>query len=505
MTAQQFGIESVHRRPRISMRFRLTLWMIVIFSVILWTTEAIFLLYQNTAIDRVTEARLEERGQAIRHRITDHLPGITIENLQELVDSEFQFSRFGPVHVELLDPFAQRVLRGGKGKVPAEILAAIDPKEPTTMYRRMAPEVYKNFEKHYTESVTVPFLHGGKYLFLFIATSDLTAANLRALMQQVLVLAAIIGPLTAAISGWFIAGIAVAPFERLGDFAQRLGPESIGEELDFESGDTEVAKLTHELDDARQRLRAGFTAQERFLSNVSHEIKTPIAVMLTQAQTIDRTNCPPHINEYLDEISEEMMRLGQLVESFLMLTRVQDSARLGRLEVYAANDLVMDSLDNCLPMAHQRDIRLEAHLLDSDDQIDAAILSEKQLLITMLDNLVRNAIRFSPPEGTVRIRCAANNTSIHVSVSDDGPGIPPEIIDHIFDRFAQASEEHRSGRGHGLGLTIAQGIAELHDGSISAANRTTGGAIFTVVLPRCRRESPDDDDTVVESGPSRSA
>ncbi|MCA9296259.1 MAG: HAMP domain-containing histidine kinase [Phycisphaerales bacterium] len=474
-----------------SMRLRLTLWMMVIFSVILWTTEGIFLLYQNSAINRVTEESLLDRAQRIKQRITERMPGITIDEIQNIANEEFQFSRFGHVYVELVDMLGRRIIRGGPGQVPSDLIAKFDPNQPRSQYHRLTPEQTEQFAEDYPESVTVPIVHNGTNSLLFIATTDPTATNLRALMRQVLVLAAMIGPLTAAISGWFIAGIAVAPFERLGTFAQRLGPESIGEELTFSSANSEVAKLSRELDEARQRLQAGFKSQERFLSNVSHEIKTPIAVMLTEAQTIDRTGCPTHINDFLDAVGEEMMRLGKLVESFLTLTRLQDGAKLSRLKRYAANDLVMDSLDHCLAMAEQHDVRFDAELLESDDLIDAAILGEHRLLITMLDNLIRNAIRFSPPGGTVRVRCAANNEHIHVSVGDDGPGIPPEIIDHVFDRFAQASDEHRRGRGHGLGLAIAQGIAELHNGSISASNRPAGGAMFTVALPRDRLKSTD--------------
>ena len=204
MTAQASGIASVYRGPRMSMRLRLTLWMMVIFSVILWTTEGIFLLYQNSAINRVTEESLLDRAQRIKQRITERMPGVTIDEIQNIANEEFQFSRFGHVYVELVDMLGRRIIRGGPGQVPSDLIAKFDPNQPRSQYHRLTPEQTEQFAEDYPESVTVPIVHNGTNSLLFIATTDPTATNLRALMRQVLVLAAMIGPLTAAISGWFI-------------------------------------------------------------------------------------------------------------------------------------------------------------------------------------------------------------------------------------------------------------------------------------------------------------
>jgi signal transduction histidine kinase len=316
-----------------------------------------------------------------------------------------------------------------------------------------------------------------------LATSDQFVDRKMALVTRALVLTGVVGPIAAAIAGWFIGGIAVAPFERLRRLASGLRPESVGRSLEFDSSNSEVSRLTEELDRARQRMMEGFASQERFLSNVSHEIKTPISVMLLEAQTLDTDGAPEHVRDFVESVGEEMHRLGKLVESFLTLTRVRDGKGIARIMRCGVNDLVMDSAEHCTPMARQHRVTLSPGLLASEETMDASIAGEPELLRTMLDNLVRNAIRFSPVDDRVEIRASVADGSASIVVRDHGPGIPESLLTTIFDRFAQAGDEQRKGRGHGLGLAIAQGIAELHGGRISVENCEDRGCSFEIVLP----------------------
>jgi signal transduction histidine kinase len=166
----------------------------------------------------------------------------------------------------------------------------------------------------------------------------------------------------------------------------------------------------------------------------------------------------------------------------------------------------MESFEHCLPMAQQYGVRLHPSLLDAEDEVDTNLMGEPALLQSMLDNLVRNAIRFSPEEGTVEIALERAGQVVRLSVRDRGKGIPEGRLDQIFDRFAQAPEERRRGRGHGLGLEIAQGIAELHGGSIRAENRSGGGAAFIVTLPVSGpTDGPEEDGEVQDEAEAPSA
>jgi signal transduction histidine kinase len=184
----------------------------------------------------------------------------------------------------------------------------------------------------------------------------------------------------------------------------------------------------------------------------------------------------------MQTVEEEMMRLGNLVESFLTLTRIQSGRGPTILKRYCVNDLVFDSISDCSMMADQHRVTLVPTLLAQEGTVDAAVVGDPDLLRTLVENLIRNSIRFSPEHSAVDIGASVHDGQAIIRVRDSGPGIPPDRLKTIFDRFAQANDSERRGRGHGLGLTIAKGIAELHGGNVEASNRDPRGCEFVVRL-----------------------
>ncbi|MEZ6242074.1 MAG: HAMP domain-containing sensor histidine kinase [Phycisphaerales bacterium] len=481
--------------PRLSLRLRLTLWVVAIFTLIQWTTGVIFWLYQRAAIREMYEAVLAEKAEPLSEGVSNLFPDdLHAANLNSLAQGELGWGVISRYALDVFDEAGKSQVLDRAPFVDAAdlpIREALKTGAPAYTWLDLEPLGSTDPAAHSTATIVYPFEQDGRRYVLVIAASDAFAQRQLALLERVLALAGVIGPLAAGVAGWFIAGVAISPLERLRGFASRLGPESIGEALGVDEAESkEVARLSWELEEARQRIQAAFKAQERFLSNVSHEIKTPISVMLIEAQTLPREGLPEDVNAYLDSVEEEMLRLGRLVESFLTLTRVQDGKGLTRELEYPANDMVMDCVDHCLALAEQYRVRLSPRLLEGEHDADTIVCGEPELLRTLLDNLVRNAIRFSPQGQAVEISMQRVNASVLFHVQDRGPGIPPDQLTAIFDRFAQTEEEQRRGRGHGLGLEIAQGIAELHGGRIIADNREGGGAVFTVTLPV--KEDEDD-------------
>ncbi len=473
--------------PRLTLRVRLTLWVVAIFTLIHWGSGGVFWLYQRAAIKQMYRDLLSEKATAIAEPVATLLPGIPLSNLETIARRELRWEWFGRYRIDVLRPDGRSDVSGREDIfIASELPVAASLATRGVTFTTSALSTQDNPEtgarrKHLA---MLPIGAPNEPRLLVIEVSDAYAQRQLSLLRRVLLLAGAIGPLAATIAGWFIAGVAVAPLDRLRGFARNLGPESFGQELPFDKDDsTEVARLSREIEDARQRIQTAFQAQGRFLSNVSHEIKTPISVLMLEAQTLPRDNMPKAFTDFLDSAEEEMVRLGALVESFLTLTRVQDGKGVHRELECAANDLVIDSVDHCLPMAQQHHVRLSPRLLDSERDMDTIVCGEPELLRTMLDNLIRNAIRFSPNGEAIHITLERDADELRVCVLDRGPGIPDDQLEVIFDRFAQAEGGKRSGRGHGLGLEIARGIAELHGGDIAAGNREGGGACFTITLP----------------------
>ena len=330
----------------------------------------------------------------------------------------------------------------------------------------------------------------GRDYFVVLTTSDVSATEMQELTTRMIAAAIPIGILPIALSAYLIAGFAVRPLADIRELAQRLSPESIDQSIENAPASSEVSEVRKELELARQRIEAGFAAQERFMSNVSHELKTPIAVVLTGAQALKADELPRSAKEFLRGMTEELEKLARVVDNFLLLTRVRhNKGIIPALESCALRDVLLDSYAGCSSMAAMHKVRLSLRVPEGDD-MDATVEGNVDLLRIIFDNIIRNAIRFSPEGETVEVEAVASPSQISVHVRDSGPGIPPALLPRLFDRFAQSKDEERRGRGHGLGLEIALGIAELHSGTISVSNRDPKGCEFVVVLPRLQTGDP---------------
>ncbi|MCA9277577.1 MAG: hypothetical protein H6815_02175 [Phycisphaeraceae bacterium] len=470
----------------VSLRTRLTLWVFAIYVLIKLVTGCGYYLIQRENAQREFDTMLLERASNMVAAIEGTLPSISATELYNLSNKELGFVQFERFAVDVVDHEGKSIVNDVERwpkTIQSLALPAIENDAPLQGDLRDETPVFENTQGT-PRAIALPLTDSfGSHFALIVVTTDAYIDRQLAMISRVLVIGASLGSIASLISGWFIAGIAVQPLHRLKEIAGQLRPESISHELTIDSKNAEVAELTDELNQARERISNAFAAQERFLSNISHEIKTPIATLLLEAQTLKRDQLDENAAYFVDSTEEEMRRLGKLVESFLMLTRVQDGRDLERRDTYPANELVMDSVENCAVMAEQYGVQLVPTLLDNDGTIDAVVIGDSELLRTMIDNLLRNAIRFAPKGSDVRISTTCKDSCLYVAVSDKGPGLPPELLDKIFDRFVQSKEEVRRGRGHGLGLSIAQSIAELHDGEITVRNLETAGAEFTVRVP----------------------
>jgi len=312
---------------------------------------------------------------------------------------------------------------------------------------------------------------------------------------RVVIIGRVISLGAAAIAVWFIAGAAVRPLADIERLATEMRPEHMpNADLLHESG-SETTRLQQELSAAFERIEEGYRAQSRFLTNVSHELKTPISVILAQAQTLPRYGgLPERVVEFHDSVTSEMRRLGRMIESFLLLSRVREGKTRISDRRHLVNELVMDAVINSADMAELHRVRVAPTLAESESGSDLLCFGDPYLLQTALDNLLRNAIRFSPNGERVEVTVSEEDGQAVIRVRDYGPGVPEDQLETIFDRFAQADDEHRHGRGNWLGLEIARSIAELHGGSVGARNRDPG-AEFMIRLPLMsdsRAAAPDE-------------
>lgn len=329
--------------------------------------------------------------------------------------------------------------------------------------------------------LTLPFRYGDGFYYLQALTP--ARPSLGPYSELVLV-SGPVGLIAALVASWLIAGRAVAPIHRLSKAARSVSPTNLGERLRLATTDHEVSKLQAELNSALERLEEGYRAQERFISNISHELKTPIAVLLTESQVVQLgPGSLERFRHYAQRVEEEMQRLGTLVEHFLTMARSDLAQGPPLVQRVSVNDLVIDSVQHCSIFAQRGGIHLVPHLLSPEESaVEPVVAGDPELLRTMLDNVVRNAVAHSPAGGAIDIEVLPEGERIVLAVRDHGPGIPPEYLERVFDRLVRVPGTARPG-GTGLGLAITKNIAQLHDGSVRVANAEGGGSRFEIRLP----------------------
>lgn len=469
---------------------RLTLWVVLIASLVQFTVSLVALLYQASSVRSLYDDQLKMRAESIIESLPLNPGDADADRLRLLAERSSLQVFFDQVRIAIFDLNGRLVAFDPTNPPPEEPKAVIRAIENGIgAHADWTADSNWRSEPQSTphRSYAMPIVAGDTALpglVLWISTSDRYAQQRIESVWLAVALTAFAGMLGSAVAGWYIAGIAVRPLDQLRTDIASISPGHMSLQSSEGSEDPEVTYLREELDRAMERIEQGYAAYGRFIANVSHELKTPIAVSLTEAEVL---LTDPEIGEraerFAQSIAEEMTRLGSLVESFLTLTRVRDGNLNSSLKDYPINELVMDSLEHCAAFAKQNGVSLNPSLLDHDETIKSCI--DAHLMRTAIDNLIRNAIRFTPVGERIDITASYREEDrfVVISVRDFGPGIPEELIPNLFNRFSQAESEVRTNRGTGLGLEIAQGIAELHGGNISVTNLDKG-CRFSIELPR---------------------
>jgi signal transduction histidine kinase len=221
--------------------------------------------------------------------------------------------------------------------------------------------------------------------------------------------------------------------------------------------------------------------KDDFLATLSHELRTPLSAILIWLDLLRTEGLSPRAGRALEMIDRSALNLSQLIGELLDVSRIVAGKLILNPHPLSLPDLVEAVLESARPAASARRIRLRAEVDRSLDRVFA----DGSRLRQALENLVANAVKFTPRAGAVEVRLSAAHDRAVLSVRDTGVGIAPDLLPHVFERFRQGdSSSTRAQQGLGLGLTIAQHIVELHQGSISAESPGVGrGSVFTIEIP----------------------
>ncbi len=281
--------------------------------------------------------------------------------------------------------------------------------------------------------------------------------------------------LSAVLSHWM-----VRPFKRITSSLNHATENPLGEEIKV--GDfVETRRVSEAYNKTLKQLKRLDESRQQFVSNVSHELKTPITSIRVLADSLmGQEEIPVELyREFMSDISEEIDRESQIIEDLLSLVRLDRSSTELNITQINVNELLEGTLKRLRPIAQQKNVDL---ILESFRPVLAEL--DKTKFTLAISNLVENAVKYNNRDGWVKVSLNADHKFFYVKVADNGIGIPEESQEHVFERFFRVDKARsREAGGTGLGLAITKSIVYSHHGAIKLYSRENEGTTFTVRVP----------------------
>lgn len=307
-------------------------------------------------------------------------------------------------------------------------------------------------------------------------------------MQRLLALTVLLGSplllLVASGGGYWLSGRVLSPVNALVTKAQQISAENLVERLPSRGTGDELDQLSNTINGMLARLESAFTKITRFTADASHELRTPVAIMRTTAEVTCAKPRPPEEHEKAwTMILTQSERTARLIDDLLLLARADSEEHVCHRELMDAVEVVRYTCDAVLVIAEAKGLRLTVHTPP-----ECIFFGDPEDLRRILLALLENAIKYTQDSGQITVRLSMENAreqpQLVIRVEDTGMGIRQEDLPYIFDRFYRAAKDRsRKTGGVGLGLTIAQYLAERHGGHIEVESRPEKGSMFSLFLP----------------------
>jgi heavy metal sensor kinase len=320
---------------------------------------------------------------------------------------------------------------------------------------------------------------GGPYL-VEVGTS---AGPVDRLARHILELLALGIPLVVAVAaagGYLLARQALRPVEEIAWKAAIITQHNLSERLPVARTGDELERLSTALNLMITRLDDAFGNSKRFVADASHELRTPLTVIQGELENLAADpQLPAELRDRVGSTLEEVERLGKIVQKLFALSRLdagEAQAEWVRLDIAA---LVSATADQMLLLAEDRNITVTREAREP-----VHVMGDRARLKQVVVNLIDNAVKYTPPGGTVRLRVHRDSTHGIIEVADTGVGIPPEAVPLVFERFFRVDRERSAGEGGaGLGLAIVKSICVAHGGRVYVESVIGSGSRFFVILP----------------------
>ena len=459
---------------KLSIGVRLTLWYLAIFAL----AEIVFgagmwLILRHNLYDLVDDG-LENQIEDLKSFLGSQKKDASIAKLKEEVNETYAIEHSGD--------YLEVYLEGGQLMYRAPFLeghpaALVPPDEvSSSVFRTRRIE-----DRHFRFVFQKLTVNGLTYIVEMGIPADDAFETLHLFRSYLLMFAPVL-LLVAALVGYWLSRRALSPVDALVRTARDISGTNLNSRLQkLETGD-ELQRLSDTLNEMLGRIETAFLRVTQFTADASHELRTPVSLIRTEAElALRRSRGEAEYKESLRHILQEAERTTALIEQLLDLARADSGRETLDLQAMDLSQTLRGVVDGWKQVASLRDLNFSANLGDQN----AFVLGDETLLRRLVDVLLDNAFKYTPSPGFVRLGLQHKGDSVVITVEDSGVGIAEEEQNKIFERFYRVDKARsRAQGGTGLGLAIARWIVTQHHGSIRVESQAGQGATFRVEIPR---------------------
>ena len=455
---------------QLPLRLRLTLWYTLSLGLILLLFSAFLYIQVQRSLMRQVDAALNLTANQALIGITSTEGKLTFQIASQ---NQAIIDRLSDDYVVyLLSPEGTLWdMLGSEDEIPLTL-------QPTTFQTQLSEgEPWRIYRQAITIGNTSGWIQVAQELEPIVNILD----NLQRQMRWGLPLALLL----AGMGGYFLAWRALRPIKNITQTAQTIHASDLTQRIHYEGPHDEIGRLAQTFDTMLDRLQSGFERERRFTGDAAHELRTPLTALKGRIDvTLSQPRQPHAYVATLEEMETQVNRLIRLSRDLLFMARLdQDGGITQQMEPIEVADFLGVVVDQIRPLAAAKTITLIEAIPPN-----LTLYGDMDLLIRLFLNLLDNAVKYTPIGGQVKIEASTKKEQIEIAISDSGPGIPPEHLPHLFERFYRVERDRARGGqnqeqgGAGLGLAIAYDIVRVHGGELTVHSQLGQGTTFIVQL-----------------------